>query len=141
MYVETARASSRAASSAGATNQPTRSPGATVFENDEAYVTRAPALELEQRGRRLPFVADEAVRVVLEHRQPVLGGQLGDAPAPLGRERAAARVLEGRDRVEEADGPVRELARERVGIEPLVVHRHRATTSAPKRARTFSGRS
>jgi len=35
MYVSFARVSIRAASSAGSTNQPTRAPGATVFEKDE----------------------------------------------------------------------------------------------------------
>ena len=35
MYVAVAVAATSAASSSGKTNQPTRSPGATVFENDE----------------------------------------------------------------------------------------------------------
>jgi hypothetical protein len=35
MYVETARSSIRTASSCGSTNQPTRSPGATVFEKED----------------------------------------------------------------------------------------------------------
>ena len=42
MYVDVASASSSAASSAGRTNQPTRTPGATVFENDEQYAVAPP---------------------------------------------------------------------------------------------------
>ncbi len=42
MYVETARSSYEEASSDGTTNQPIRRPGATVFENDDVNVTRAP---------------------------------------------------------------------------------------------------
>ena len=42
MYVETARSSYAERSASGTTNQPTRSPGATVFENDEVKVTRSP---------------------------------------------------------------------------------------------------
>ena len=58
------------------------------------------------------------------------GGQFRDEEPPFRRERPAARVLEGRDRVEEADRAVREVASERVGIEPLVVHLHRANLGA-----------
>ena len=39
MYVETASASISAASCSGRTNQPTRRPGATVFEKEEQYAT------------------------------------------------------------------------------------------------------
>ena len=103
-------------------------------------MTSVAALQLEERRRRLALVADEPVRVVLEHGHSVRRRELDDAPAPLGRERAAARVLEGRDRVEEARLARGELALERVRVETFVVHRD-ATTSAPRRARIFSGRS
>ena len=85
------------------------------------------ALELVQRRRRFPLVADEAVRVVLEHGQALARDDLGDAPPPLLAERAPTRVLEGRDRVQERRrfGPARQLVLERVGIEPFVVHRER----------------
>ena len=59
------------------------------------------ARQVEQRRQRLALVAHEAVRIVLEHQQVVLGRQLGDAAPAIDRQRAAARVLEGRDQVEE----------------------------------------
>ena len=83
-------------------------------------------LELVDRRQRLAVVADAAVRVVLENRQIVRGGELDEPPAALGADRAAGRVLEGRDRVEERDrAALRELGLERVEVEPLVVHRER----------------
>ena len=83
------------------------------------------ALELVQRRRRRALVAHEAVRVVLEHRHAALRRELDDALAARGRKRPSARVLEGRDRVDEARLPGVERLRQRVGVEPLVVHRHR----------------
>ena len=78
------------------------------------------------RRERLAVVADAAVRVVLENRQVVRGGDLDEPPAALGSDRAAGRILEGRDRVEERHRPaLRELGLERVQVEPLVVHRER----------------
>jgi hypothetical protein len=55
----------------------------------------------------------------------VFRGELDDALAPRSRERPAARVLERRNRVDEARRPRSELASERIGVEPLVVHRQR----------------
>ena len=82
------------------------------------------ALELEQRRLRGAFEAHEPVRVVLDHGQLVLARDLDDpAAAGLG-EGAAARVLERRDGVQE--GGLRtggERLFERVGHQPLVVHR------------------
>ena len=126
MYVETARSSYAERSASGTTNQPTRSPGATVFENDEVKVTRSPPSSSCSDAGRGALVADEPVRVVLEHVDVVLPAELGDAPAALLAERATARVLEGRDGVEERDvAAARELRLERLRVEPLVVHLER----------------
>ena len=84
------------------------------------------ALErMDPRGR-LALVPDEPVGVVLEHVEVVTCGEVCDPPAALGAEGAAARVLEGRDRVEEGDvaAPL-ELRLERIRVETLVVHRQR----------------
>ena len=52
------------------------------------------------------------------------GCELDDPAATLRRERAAARILEGRDRVEKGRRvAVAQGGLERVGVEPLVVHR------------------
>ena len=76
----------------------------------------------KQRRQRLALVAHEPVRVVLEDEQVVLAGQLDDAPAALLAQRAAARVLEGRDQVEERGLlAVAQRRLERVGIEAVVV--------------------
>ena len=53
----------------------------------------------------------------------MLGGQLDDAPPALRRQRPPARVLEGRDRVEEARRAGAQLALQAVRIEAVVVHR------------------
>ena len=97
-------------------------------------MTTLAALELEQRRRRLAFEAHETVRIVLEHEQVVRLRDLDDAAAALLRERPAAGVLEGGDRVEEhrllALG---ERLLERFGIEPFVVHRERHDLRAETR--------
>ena len=50
--------------------------------------------------------------------------ELDETLPSLGAQRAAARVLKGRDRVEEGGfRTVRERLRERVELEPFVVHR------------------
>ena len=80
------------------------------------------ARELEERRERLALVAHEPVGIVLEHEQLVLLCELDDPPAALQAQRAAARVLEGRDEVEERGrrAAAKRLL-ERVGVEPLVV--------------------
>jgi hypothetical protein len=95
-----------------------------------------------QRGRRLAPVADEAVGIVLEHGHVQRNGELHHAPAPLDRERAAARVLEGGNRVEEARSRA-ELSLELVRVEPVLVHRQRHHVGAEPREqleRTVVGR-
>jgi hypothetical protein len=53
----------------------------------------------------------------------VLGREFGDALAPLGRERAAAGVLEGRDRVQERGRvAVAERGLDDIRLEAFVVH-------------------
>src|SRR5665811_535259 len=80
----------------------------------------------------------------IRDRQVVLLRQFDDAPAALDRERAPARILEGGDRVEESRlGPALQLALERLGVEPLVVHRYRAhldTVIAQNQERTVVAR-
>ena len=49
-----ASASISLASSGGRTNQPTRNPGATVFENEEAYATFFPSASSNTLGRGSP---------------------------------------------------------------------------------------
>ena len=84
-------------------------------------------LELEQAGRRLALVAHEAVRIVLEHRQLVLSRDLDDLAAPLAGERPPARILEGRNRVQERRplASAAQLGNERVRDETLLVHLER----------------
>ena len=70
-------------------------------------------------GSALAFVADERVGIVLDDEHAPVARQLGDAATPIERERAPARVLERRDRVEERRGQS-----QGVRIEAVVVHRH-----------------
>ena len=92
------------------------------------------ALELVDPRQRLAVVADAAVGVVLENRQVVLGGELDEPAAALDPDRAAGRVLERRDRVEERDRPaLAQLGLERVEVEALVVHRERHDVRAVAR--------
>src|SRR4029077_19447261 len=89
------------------------------------------ALELEEQRRCFALEADEPVRVVLENGELVLARKLGDPLTPPGRERAPARILERRDRVEERGlVAVPERLLERVGIEPLVVDGQRLDLGA-----------
>ena len=54
----------------------------------------------------------------------MLGSELGEPAPAVGPDRAAGRVLEGRDRVEERDRAAsRDLGLERVGVESFAVHR------------------
>ena len=73
-----------AITSGSASTQPTRRPGARIFENvctrDHA---RAPGAELAQAGQVLALEAQQAVRVVLEHDRAPLGGELDQALAAL----------------------------------------------------------
>ena len=54
MYVETARSSNAAASLCGRTKYPVRTPGATVFENDDVYVTSSPPSSSSRLGGAAP---------------------------------------------------------------------------------------
>jgi hypothetical protein len=72
------------------------------------------------RRQALALVANERVRVVLDDEQLAVAGKVGDRSAALERERLPARVLEGRNRVQERGGQL-----DRVGIEAVVVHRQR----------------
>ena len=56
----------------------------------------------------------------------MLARELDQAAAPVDAQRASTRVLEGRDRVQEARlRPCRERVLERIEVEPVVVHRDR----------------
>ena len=97
-------------------------------------VTRSPPSSSWIDGQRLAVVADAAVGVVLENRQVVLGGDLDEPAAALDADRAAGRILEGRDRVEERHrAALAELGFERVEVEALVVHRERHDLGAVAR--------
>ena len=88
--------------------------------------SRAPPSSSCSVGGASPLVADEPVGVVLEHVEPALGHQLRESAPALGAERAPARVLERRDRVEKGDvAAAIELGLERAEVETLVVHRQR----------------
>src|SRR5262249_16271621 len=65
--------------------------------------------QLEYARECLAVVAHEPVGVVLEHEQVPLGRDLGEPAAALEREGSPARVLEGRDRVEEREVALRQL--------------------------------
>ena len=54
MYVDTARSSYALRRASGTTNHPTRSPGATVFENDDVKVTRSPPSSAWSAGGAVP---------------------------------------------------------------------------------------
>ena len=105
-------------------------------------VDRRAVGQLEQRRQRLSLVAHEPVRVVLEDEQVVLAGELDDPPAALLAQRPAARVLEGRDQIEERRRARRRAAPPRAHPDRGRARRSRApTTSAPSSRRIFSGRS
>ena len=98
-----------------------RIPGATVFENDERKMVE-PFESSKRRGDRVALEAQHPVRVVLEHDGAGLGGEVEEAPAIRERERPPARVLEGRDRVD--DVALAERAGERVDVEAVVRELH-----------------
>ena len=78
--------------------------------------------ELEEPGDRVALEAQHPVRVVLEHHGAGLGGEVQEAPPIRERERPPARVLEGRDRVD--DVALAERAGERVDVEAVVRELH-----------------
>ncbi len=96
-------------------------PGATVLENDERKIGRS-FRELEEARDRLALEAEHPVGVVLEHGRAPVGREVEEAPPILERERAAARVLEGRDRVD--DVALAERAVDRVDVEAVVRELH-----------------
>ena len=79
----------------------------------------------EHRLQRLALEGQLAVGVVLEDPEAVLGGELDQAPALLGRERAAGRVVGVGDDVGELDRPLGERRFERAEVEPVGLQRHR----------------
>jgi hypothetical protein len=92
------------------------------------------SFQLEDRRQCRSLVAHEAVRIVLQYEQLVFSCELCDAPAALLGERSAARVLKGRDRVEE--GGLLALGQrglERVEVEAVVVHRQADDVGAEAR--------
>ena len=98
--------------------------GSDRLREEDVKATCSALERMDPRGR-LALVPDEPVGVVLSV-EVVTCGEVCDPPAALGAEGAAARVLEGRDRVEEGDvaAPL-ELRLERIRVETLVVHRQR----------------
>jgi hypothetical protein len=85
--------------------------GEDLRERAEVDDERA-AVKRPQRRQRVALVAQEAVRVVLEHQQLALVRDLDEALAPRQRQRHAGRVLEVRDRVDELRAPA-------LAVEPL----------------------
>ena len=125
MYVDTAARSNGGHEPLGQDEVADADPGRDGLRERGGVRHQLAALELVQQRRRVALVADEPVRVVLEHRQ-VVGARELDEPAPaLRRQRAAARVLERRDRVEERGTAPGERRLERVEVEPVLVLRHR----------------
>ena len=88
-------------------------------------MTPSPPESSISRGSDSPGEAEEAVGIVLEHRRAVRARHLEQAPAARLGERAAARVLERRDRVDEARArrPAERLV-ERVHVHALVCERN-----------------
>ena len=125
MYVETARSSKSAASAFGQDEVPGAHARRDGLRERRRVRDEGASLELEQARRRLALEAHEPVRIVLEHGQLVLPRDLDQPRASLVRERSTARVLEGRNRVQEGRriGARAKLGVERVGVEALVVHR------------------
>ena len=86
----------------------------------------APGLvDREHRLQRLALEGELAVGVVLEEPEAVLGGELDQAHALLGREGAAGRVVEVGDDVGELDRPLRESRFEGRDVDPVGLQRHR----------------
>ena len=82
-------------------------------------------VEREHRLQRLALEGQLAVGVVLEDPEVVLGGELDQAPALLGRERAAGRVVGVGDDVGELDRPLGERRFQRADVEPVGLQRDR----------------
>ena len=87
-------------------------------EREHAVVERG------ERRQRLAAVAQLAVRVVLEQPEAAGAGERDERLAALERERAAGRVLERRDRVEQPGAVLGGERGRRLGIEPVVVAGH-----------------
>ena len=85
----------------GAAVQPSRRPGREDLGERPEVDDVLAAVERIQRRQRVALVAEEAVRVVLEHEQLTLSGDLDQSPATLERHRDARRIVEGGDRVDE----------------------------------------
>ena len=125
MYVETARSSKAAASALGQDEVPRSHARRDGLRERGRVRHELTVLELVQARLSVALEADEAVRVVLEDRELVLASDLDEPRATLGREGTPARVLEGRDRVEEGRrfAAALQLVLERIGIQAFVVHR------------------
>ncbi len=86
----------------------------------------APLERVERPGRRRPRSARGRTGSSSRTSTPCACDELRDPAAARLAQRAAARVLEGRDRVEERDvAATLELGLERVGVEAFLVHRQR----------------
>ena len=95
-----------------------------------------------QRRQRLPLEANEPVRIVLEHEQVVVGGEVDDTTTAILRERPPARVLEGREQIDETPAARRSRVQTRARRDRGLRRRSRARRSRRRaRERIFSGRS
>ena len=118
-------ATSRCEISAGATAQPSRSPGKNVFDVVPACTTTSGA-RLQRVGGEAPSPnAELAVGDVLDDQEAVLPRELDEERTTVGGERHAGRVLVIRDRVEELrPQAVGEPSLERVDVEAGFVDRY-----------------
>ena len=90
------------------------------------YVTNVPPSSSNRLGGASPSKRTSPYGSSSSTGRSLLAGELGDPAAALLGERPPARILERRDRVEERDvAAARKLGGQRVGIEPLLVHRQR----------------
>ena len=101
----------------GATIQPSRRPGASVFDTEPAYSTRSGASPCSAPDRRA-VVAVLGVVVVLEHERVRRGGPLGEQRAAGGGEDDAERELVRRGDHHRVERPVRA---EPLDAQPLLV--------------------
>ena len=98
-------------------------------------------VEREHRLQRLALERQLAVGVVLEDPEVVLGGELDQPPALLGRERAAGRVVGVGDDVGELDRPLGERRLEAPPTSSPSASSGTGTSSAPSRCSSSSVRS
>ena len=96
----------------GAAVQPSRRPGDEDLRERAEVDDVLAAVERVERRQRVALVAQQPVRVVLEHEQLALGGEPDEPAAALERHRDAGRVLERRHRVDE-------LRRAALALEPV----------------------